>query len=101
MTIAGVNVTTKTITARKSGTETMTAADKPLRQCTEEALKTYFNKLNGHKPGDLYNLVLREVEEPLLRTVMDFVRGNQSHAASVLGINRGTLRKKLKLYRLI
>ncbi|MBT8132778.1 MAG: DNA-binding transcriptional regulator Fis [Gammaproteobacteria bacterium] len=75
-------------------------AGKPLRDLTEEALGGYFASLNGHKPAELYNLVLREVEEPLLRSVMQYTSGNQSQAASVLGINRGTLRKKLKAYGL-
>ncbi len=74
---------------------------KPLRDLTEDALKAYFDRLNGHKPGDLYDLVIGEVEEPLLKTVMDYSRGNQSRAADILGINRGTLRKKLKHYSLL
>ena len=56
--------------------------------------------MNGHKPGQLYDLVLREVEEPLFKAVLEYVAGNQSRAADVLGINRGTLRKKLKTYGL-
>jgi len=68
----------------------------PLRALTEQALEGYFASLNGHAPGHLYELVLREVEEPLLRAVLDHVGGNQSRAAEVLGLNRGTLRKKLK-----
>lgn len=73
---------------------------KPLRDVTEEAVRGYFSKLNGHKVVDLYGLVIREVEEPLLRSVLDYTDGNQSRAAQVLGINRGTLRKKLKIYGL-
>lgn len=73
----------------------------PLRKHTEEALKAYFKSLNGDRPGDLYELVLGEVEEPLLKVVMDYTQGNQSQAAGILGINRGTLRKKLKTYSLI
>ncbi|NND60318.1 MAG: DNA-binding transcriptional regulator Fis [Gammaproteobacteria bacterium] len=73
---------------------------KPLRDLTEEAVRGYFTKLNGHKAADLYDLVIREVEEPLLRSVMDYTEGNQSRAAEVLGINRGTLRKKLRIYGL-
>ncbi|MFK8016942.1 MAG: DNA-binding transcriptional regulator Fis [Gammaproteobacteria bacterium] len=72
----------------------------PLSDMTEQALKHYFDKLNGHPPVALYNFVLREVEMPLFRMVMDFTRGNQSRAADILGINRGTLRKKLKNYGL-
>jgi len=74
---------------------------KPLRSHTEEALKAYFRTLNGDRPGELYDLVLGEVEEPLFRVVMDYTDGNQSQAAGILGINRGTLRKKLKSYSLI
>lgn len=72
----------------------------PLSDMTEQALKHYFEKLNGHPPVALYNFVMREVEMPLFRMVMDFTRGNQSRAADILGINRGTLRKKLKVYGL-
>lgn len=68
----------------------------PLRAQTAAALDSYFTSLNGHKPGHLYDLVLREVEEPLFRAVLNYVDGNQSRAAEVLGINRGTLRKKLR-----
>jgi Fis family transcriptional regulator len=68
----------------------------PLRSQAEEALQCYFETLNGHKPAHLYDLVMREVEEPLFKVVMGHVQGNQSRAATILGINRGTLRKKLK-----
>ncbi len=74
---------------------------KPLRDITEQALKDYFRNLNGHAPVELYEFVMREIELPLFRTVMDYTRGNQSRAASILGINRGTLRKKLKNYGLM
>ena len=70
----------------------------PLRSMTEQALDTYFANLNGHAPGHLYDLVLREVEEPLFRAVLDYAEGNQSRAADILGLNRGTLRKKLRNY---
>jgi Fis family transcriptional regulator len=72
----------------------------PLRTMTAEALDSYFATLNGHNPGQLYDLVLREVEEPLFKAVLDYAAGNQSRAADILGINRGTLRKKLKTYGL-
>jgi Fis family transcriptional regulator, factor for inversion stimulation protein len=68
----------------------------PLRNHAERALSDYFTSLNGHRPAHLYDLVLREVEEPLFRVVLDYTDGNQSRAAGILGINRGTLRKKLK-----
>lgn len=67
---------------------------------TDEALREYFRSLNGHKPGDLYQLVIGEVEKPLFKNVLEYTHGNQSEAAEILGINRGTLRKKLKTYKL-
>jgi Fis family transcriptional regulator, factor for inversion stimulation protein len=76
------------------------AKDVPLREHTEVVLHAYFEKLNGHRPARLYELVLREVEEPLLRAVLTYADGNQSKAATILGLNRGTLRKKLKEYGL-
>jgi len=76
-------------------------SDKPLSTLTEKALKRYFKSLNGDRPGDLYDLVIGEVEKPLLKTVLDYTGGNQSQAAELLGINRGTLRKKLKEHSLI
>ncbi len=74
---------------------------RPLRKHTEDALRGYFSTLNGDRPGDLYDLVMGEVEEPLFKAVMDYTHGNQSQAAGILGINRGTLRKKLKTYSLL
>ena len=74
---------------------------KPLRKHTEEALSSYFSSLNGDSPGELYELVLGEVEQPLFSAVMDYTQGNQSQAAVILGISRGTLRKKLKIYSLL
>ena len=68
----------------------------PLRTHTERVLSDYFANLNGHRPARLYDLVLREVEEPLLRAVLDYSDGNQTRAAGILGINRATLRRKLR-----
>jgi Fis family transcriptional regulator len=73
----------------------------PLRKVTEEALRNYFASLNGLKPKELYTLVLSEVEAPLFKSVMNYTGGNQSRAAQILGINRGTLRKKLRTYGLL
>jgi Fis family transcriptional regulator len=74
--------------------------NKLLSNLTDECLNSYFENLNGHKPGDLYQLVIGEVEKPLFRAVLAYTKGNQSEAAEILGINRGTLRKKLKDYKL-
>lgn len=71
-----------------------------LRECVAQAVRRYFVDLGSHEPGDLYDLVLREVEAPLLLEAMRYCDGNQSRAAAVLGINRSTLRKKLRQYGL-
>jgi Fis family transcriptional regulator, factor for inversion stimulation protein len=82
--------------ARKDAVSRVNGRDVPLRSHAERALNDYFASLNGHKPAHLYDLVIREVEEPLFRAVLDYADGNQSRAAGILGINRGTLRKKLR-----
>jgi Fis family transcriptional regulator, factor for inversion stimulation protein len=82
--------------ARGESSARLSAKELPLRNHAERALSDYFTSLNGHRPAHLYDLVLREVEEPLFRVVLDYAEGNQSRAAVILGINRGTLRKKLK-----
>jgi Fis family transcriptional regulator len=79
-------------------TPTASGRGVPLRSHAEQALDSYFASLNGHAPGHLYELVMSEVEEPLFRAVLDYAEGNQSRAADILGINRGTLRKKLRHY---
>ena len=69
-----------------------------LRNSVQESLHNYFSKLGDTVANDLYDMVLAEIEEPLLESVMRYTRGNQSKAAILLGISRGTLRKKLKIY---
>ena len=71
---------------------------KPLSSHIKSLLEDYFKDLGGHPPADLYQMVLQEIEQPLLETVLHYTRGNQSKAAAMLGLNRGTLRKKLKQY---
>jgi Fis family transcriptional regulator len=72
----------------------------PLRDHVYETLRIYFHNLGGQAPSNLYDLVLSEVEPPLLEIVMKFTGGNQTKAATILGINRGTLRKKLRQYQI-
>ena len=72
----------------------------PLREHVRESLRIYFHNLGGQAPSNLYDLVQHEVEPPLLEIVMWFTHGNQSKAAEILGLNRGTLRKKLRQYGL-
>ena len=71
-----------------------------LHRSIEAALNRYFRDMDGHLPSDLYQLMLSEMERPLLTYILNYTRGNQSKAAEILGINRGTLRKKLKDYNI-
>lgn len=75
-------------------------ADSSLRECVTRAVRRYLVDLDDCEADELYNVVLREVEQPLIAEVMRHHGGNQSRAAAVLGINRATLRKKLRLYGL-
>lgn len=72
-----------------------------LRHSVEQAVGNYFEQLDGQIVTDVYDLVLQEVEAPLLEVVLKYTRNNQTLAATVLGLNRGTLRKKLKRYGLL
>jgi Fis family transcriptional regulator len=72
----------------------------PIRRSVTSALELYLRDLDGHDVNDLYHVVLNEVEPAILNVVMQYVEGNQSQAATMLGISRGTLRKKLKQYSL-
>jgi len=70
----------------------------PLSQCVTRSLKGYFADMNGEQPTGLYDMVISEIERPLLDLVMEQVDQNQTRAAKMLGINRNTLRKKLHYY---
>lgn len=75
--------------------------DQSLRDCVERAVTNYFQHLDGQDVTDVYEMVLAEVEAPMLEVVMKYTRHNQTKAANLLGLNRGTLRKKLKQYGLL
>jgi Fis family transcriptional regulator len=65
------------------------------------AVRDYLEQLDGQLSSDVYQMVLAEVEAPLLAEIMEYTRNNQTKASIMLGLNRGTLRKKLKQYNLI
>ena len=73
----------------------------PLRHAVSIALSDYFKRLDGHAPANVYQMVMEQIEVPLLKAIMHFTRGNQCKAAIMLGISRGTLRKKLKQYGML
>lgn len=72
-----------------------------LRDCVRRSLSDYFANLEGEQVNNVYQTVLAEMEIPLLEKVLEHTRGNQTRAAEMLGLNRGTLRKKLKQYGLL
>jgi Fis family transcriptional regulator len=71
-----------------------------LGECVRTAMRHYLKGLDGHEVNDIYGLVIGEVERPLLETVLEHTRGNQTLAARLLGISRSTLRKRLAAYQI-
>ena len=78
-----------------------TRSAESLASSVEEAVKGYLNTMADEQVTELYELVLSEVEVPLIESVLQFTNNNQSQTASILGLNRGTLRKKLRKYGLL
>jgi Fis family transcriptional regulator, factor for inversion stimulation protein len=72
-----------------------------LRDAVTAAVRRYLDELDGQMSTDVYQMVLAEIEAPLLAEIMTYTRNNQTRASLMLGLNRGTLRKKLKQYNLI
>ncbi len=72
-----------------------------MQACIHQAIDEYFKDLEGEQPKNLYQLFQYEVEKELFKCVLKHTQSNQSKAALFLGMNRGTLRKKLKLYELV
>lgn len=73
----------------------------PLRCHVQHAVEQYFKELEGEPTTNLYQTILQEVEKPLLEVVLSHTQGNQSKTALILGLNRGTLRKKMQQYDLM
>ena len=94
------STTTDSSAASPAPTEEISQA-KTLRDSVAIALNNYFSNLDGQDVSDVYNMVLSEIEAPLLEEVMKYTRNNQTRASQMLGLNRGTLRKKLKQYDLL
>lgn len=75
-------------------------APAPLREHVERVLDFYFQQLDGHEPSNLYRMVIDEIEPPLLQAALRYTGGNQVRAAHMLGLDRATLRKKLRYHQL-
>lgn len=74
---------------------------KHIEECVRTSLETYLRDLRGTEPDDVYNMMLRVVERPLIEVMMRHADNNQSKAAQWLGLNRNTLRKKLLEHKLV
>lgn len=72
-----------------------------LQSSVAEVMQHYFANLKGEEPRNVYDFFLDEIEEPLLSVVMKYTRSNQSEAARMLGLSRGTLRTKLKKFGML
>ena len=71
-----------------------------LADCVRRSLERYFKDMDGEKPTSIYDMVLKNIEKPMIETVLGKATGNQSLAAEMLGINRNTLRKKMQQLRI-
>ena len=91
---------TKTTTKKKTHTKDKKKHE-CLSECVTKAVDDYFTHLDEAETRNFYELVMQQVEVPMLTIVMREANQNQSVASQMLGLNRGTLRKKLKAYDLI
>ena len=71
-----------------------------LNGLVEKVVKQYLEDMGSTPPDNLHEFIIREVERPLIQTVLDHVGGNQSRAAKILGITRATLRTRIQRYGL-
>lgn len=69
-----------------------------LREVVARAVAQYLDDMGNTPPTDLHQRIVAEVEEPLIRTVLDHTGGNQSRAAAILGMTRSTLRSRMRRY---
>jgi Fis family transcriptional regulator len=69
-----------------------------IARCVRHTLDGYFRDLDGERPAGIYDMVISCVEKPLIEVVLHRVGGNQTQAAELLGMNRNTLRKKIRAY---
>ena len=84
---------------KREGVESV-AHESELSSVVRRVMKQYFKDLDGESPIDVYDMVLVNIEKPMLEVVLSHVQGNQTKAAELLGLNRNTLRKKLQQHRI-
>ena len=78
----------------------MSTRSNDLADAVRRALERYFKDMDGEKPTSIHQMVLKNVEKPMIETVLRFAEGNQTLAAEMLGINRNTLRSKMQRLRI-
>ena len=71
-----------------------------LADSVRRALERYFRDMDGERPSGIYDMVLKNVEKPMIETVLGKAGGNLTLAAAMLGIDRNTLRKKMQQLRI-
>ena len=71
-----------------------------LADAVRRSLERYFKDMDGERPTAIYDMVLKNVEKPMIELVLGRAEGNQSRAAAMLGIDRNTLRKKMQQLRI-
>ena len=71
-----------------------------LADAVKRSLERYFRDMDGEQPTAIYDMVLKNIERPLIETVLGKAEGNQSADAAMLGIDRNTLRKKIQQLRI-
>ena len=87
--------------SKDSETNNMTQRNAtPLATHVRTAVMDYFEHLSDHENDELYTIVIRELEKPMLEVTLEQAGYNQSKAAKILGISRSTLRKKIAQYRI-
>ena len=78
----------------------MNRSGNELHEAVKRSLERYFKDMDGEKPTAIYDMVLKNIEKPMIETVLGHAEGNQSRAAEMLGINRNTLRKKIQSHKI-
>lgn len=93
-------VATQQINEPREGLTVLQAnrSTEPLSICVRNAMRYYLRNLDGYEVNDLHQMVIEEVERPLIETVLNYTKGNQTQAARLLGLSRSTLRKKMAHY---
>lgn len=69
-----------------------------LEDIVEVKISRFLDQLSSFHPENLYGMIMGKVEKPLIKQILQRTGGNQVHAAKILGINRNTLRKKMKIF---